>query len=56
MNDFAPITPEAVAVIRAFLEAAEKIEALASHLPAYHANEISAIKQALFDAAFEAMQ
>jgi|LNAP01.1.fsa_nt_gb hypothetical protein len=56
MNDFAPITPESVAAIRAFLEAAEKIDALAAHLPERCADEISAIKHTLFDAVFGAMQ
>ncbi|WP_157667126.1 MULTISPECIES: hypothetical protein [unclassified Acidovorax] len=52
MNDFAPITPESVAAIRAFLEAAEKIDALAVHLPAHRVDQIRAIRHALFDAVF----
>lgn len=46
------ITEDMAAAVSAFLEAAEKIDALAVHLPAHRVDQIRAIKHALFDAVF----
>jgi len=55
MNEFTSPREDALALVRAFLEVVEKIDAITAHLPAHKADEISAVKNALFDVMFESM-